>query len=226
MKPNCTKCAFKSRVVECLTNDELNLLTENCAVVLCKAGELIIKEGSLSSHIAYIKSGLVKIHKVGPNGTDQILKIVTPGYYTGIQTILSDKFHRYSVTAIEDSEVCNIDITLFKELIIKNPEFASELILYLCKDELSYFDRFVNHFQKHINGRLADSLLYFANEIYKDDKFTLPLTRSDFATLICSTRESITRALKEFSDTKILKVDGKQIEIINKKMLEKLSHGG
>jgi CRP/FNR family transcriptional regulator len=226
MKPNCTECAFKSRVVECLTNEELGMLTENCAVVLCKTGELIIKEGSLSSHIAYIKSGLVKIHKVGPNGTDQILKIVTPGYYTGIQTILSDKFHRYSVTAIEDSEVCNIDITLFKELILKNPQFASELILYLCKDELSYFDRFVNHFQKHINGRLADSILYFANEIYKDDKFTLPLTRSDFATLICSTRESITRALKEFSDTKILKVDGKQIEIINKKLLEKLSHGG
>ena len=157
----CEICAIRSRAVQTLNKEEFIIHQNNCAELELNAGESLFKEGQLSSHIAYLKSGLAKIHKRGVKGTDQILKIVTPGRYIGLQTILSNKVHQYSASVIEKSTVCYIDITSFKGLITKNANFANELILYLCQDELSYFERFVNVHQKQIDGRLADTILFF-----------------------------------------------------------------
>lgn len=222
----CPYCSFKSRAVESLTDEELHLMDDNCAEVHCKPGELIIKEGTLSSHIAYLKCGLAKLHMTGPSGQDQILKILSQGSYIGIQTILTDKIHRYSASALKECIVCYIDINLFKELIKRNSQFAFEMILYLCTDELSYFERFVNQSQKNVNGRLADALLYFSNYINKSDEFVLPLSRNDLAALIGARRESVARSIKEFSDTEVITIDGKNVRINNQDMLQKISRNG
>lgn len=222
----CGLCKIRSKAVTVLKPEEVVLLQNNCAEITLKRDESIIKEGSLSSHIAYIKEGLAKIHKKGPKGTDQILKIVLPGSYIGIQTVLSSKIHQYSASAIDTTTICYIDISTFKELISKNASFANELILYLCRDELSYFDRFVNVHQKQIDGRLADTLLFFSDQVYESKRFAIPLKRYDLAALVCSTRESVTRALKDLIDIGTISVQGRHIEILNYNLLKKISEKG
>jgi CRP/FNR family transcriptional regulator len=222
----CIVCAIRSRAVETLNDEEFIIHQNNCAELDLEAGESLFKEGQLSSHIAYLKTGLAKIHKRGVKGSDQILKIVKPARYIGLQTILSNKVHQYSASVIEKSTVCYIDITSFKGLITRNAKFANELILYLCQDELSYFERFVNVHQKQIDGRLADTILFFADEVRKSDSFTIPLSRADLAALVCATRESVTRALKDLIDIGTIKVHGRQFEILNKKLLTAISKNG
>jgi CRP-like cAMP-binding protein len=223
----CEFCAIRSKAVGTLNPDELDILKENCAEVTLQAGENIIKEGFLSSHVAYLKSGLAKISKKGVKGIDQILKLVRPGSYLGLQTVLSNKVHQYSASAVEESVICYIDIWSFKELIMRNAQFANELILYMGHDELSYFKRFVNVQQKQVIGRLADNILYFSNEINEGAiEFTIPLSRSDLAALVGATRESVTRAIKELSDIGTIRVNGKRFKILNTELLEKISHKG
>lgn len=224
---DCETCAIRSKAVGTLKPDELKLLSENCAEVTLQPGESIIKEGLLSSHVAYLKSGLAKICKKGVKGIDQILKIVRPGSYIGMQTVLSSKIHQYSSMAVEESVVCYIDIYSFRELIGRNAQFANELILFLCSDELSYFNRFVNVHQKQIDGRLADTVLFFSEEINESAKaFRIPLSRNDLAALVCATRESATRAIKDLSDIGTIRVNGKNFEILNYELLKKISEKG
>lgn len=224
---DCETCIIRSKAVKTLNPEQIQMLSANCAEVTLEPGEMIIKEGLLSSHIAYLKSGLAKICKKGVKGIDQILKIVTPGTYIGMQTVLSDKIHQYSAAAVEECVVCYIDIYSFKELISRNTNFANELILFLCRDELSYFSRFVNVHQKQIDGRLADTILFFSNEINNSEKaFRIPLSRNDLAALVCATRESVTRAIKDLSDIGTIKVHGKDFEILNRELLKKISEKG
>ncbi len=223
---NCKDCKIKSKATGTLNKNELEFLAKNCAEVIVERGEHIIKQGQLSSHIAYIKSGLVKIHMKGPKEIDQILRIAMPGTYIGIQTILTNRIHQYSASALEDSKVCFIDINSFKELIAKNSMFANELLLYVCSDELVYFHRIVNHSQKQVNGRMAETLLFFADEVYKKEQYDLPLSRNDLAAIICTTRESATRSLKELNDMNIVNVKGKRIKIVDRKFLDKISLKG
>ncbi|MFO8129344.1 MAG: Crp/Fnr family transcriptional regulator [Bacteroidales bacterium] len=222
----CSDCKVKSAAAETLNPHELDVLTRNCAELTLASGEYVIRQGTLSSHIAYIKKGLVKVHMTGPSGKDQILKISRPGVYIGIQTVLFDKVHRYSATALTESVLCYIDIDFFRSLIQKNPGFANEIIRFLCTDELAYFERFANQLQKQLNGRLADALLYFSEMSEDPLTIELPVTKTDLAGLIGVSRESVSRALRELADTGVIRMNGRQIGILNMELLGKISKKG
>jgi len=218
---------IRSKAVDTLTVEELNILKENCAEIIFSPGENIVKEGSLSSHVAYLKDGLAMVSKKGVKGIDQILKIVKPGNYVGLQTVLFERINQYSVKAMEECVVCFIDNRSFKELINRNAQFANELILFLCREELTYFNRFVNIHQKQINGRMADIILFFSEEINNNStSFQIPLSRNDMAALVCTTRESITRAIKDLSEVGTIRVSGKQFDIVDIKLLKEISQKG
>lgn len=224
---NCKACVIRSKAADTLNTQELDILMESCVETTFNPRETIIKEGTLSSHIAYLKSGLTMISKTGVKGIDQILKIVQHGNYIGLQTVLFEKINQFSVTALEKCVVCFIDNVSFKELISRNAQFTNELLSYLCRDELTYFNRFVNMHQKQINGRMADIILFFSEEIYNHaTTFNIPLSRGDMAAFICTTRESITRAIKDLSDVKSIRVNGKNFEILDLKRLKKISESG
>ncbi len=224
---NCKTCIIRSKAANTLNPNELTILMESCAETTFNPKESIIKEGTLSSHVAYLKSGLAMVSKKGVKGIDQILKIIKPGNYIGLQTVLFEKINQFSVTALEKCVVCFIDNQSFKELISRNTQFANELLIFLCREELTYFDRFVNIHQKQINGRMADIILFFSEEIYNHaTSFNIPLSRSDMAAFICTTRESITRAINDLSKTNSIRVSRKKFEILNPEMLKKISEKG
>lgn len=225
MKSGCINCQIKSRAAKTLGKEELVFLEKNCAEIEYFPGERIMVQGKLSTHVAYVKEGLVKVHMKGPRN-DQILKLAAAGTYVGIQTILAENTHQFSSTSLTLSRICHVDIRSFKELISRNREFAKEIIDYLCRDELNYFRRFVNQSQKQINGRLADTILYLADEIFNNESFELPLSRSDLGTLICTTRESTTRAIKELNELGAVEISGKNFRVRERQLLQRLSNSG
>jgi len=83
----------------------------------------------------------------------------------------------------------------------------------------------VNRTQKHINGRIADALLFFKNT-YECNEFSLPFTRLEFGNFVDTSRESISRILTDFKNDGIINLNGKNVEILNEKLLQKISHKG
>ncbi|MBQ4230903.1 MAG: winged helix-turn-helix domain-containing protein, partial [Salinivirgaceae bacterium] len=76
------------------------------------------------------------------------------------------------------------------------------------------------------NGRIADAILHFANNIYKSDEFNMQITRRDVADFCAMSTESAIRIFKELDSDKIIKIDGKNLRIISKQLLENLSEFG
>ncbi|MBS4059287.1 MAG: Crp/Fnr family transcriptional regulator [Bacteroidetes bacterium] len=225
MHYSCETCPIKSCAVETLDIEELLILQKNCGVRVFKKNETIFQQGSLTSNIAYIKSGLVKIHKKGPV-KDQILKLIKPLRFIGIPTILGERLYQYSATAIESTSVCYIDTDIFRMLILGNGKFGNEIINELCKDEIRFFERSINQMQKQIHGRLADALLFFANDIFQNDHFRMPLSRSELGDFIHATRESVTRSMTSFKKDGLIEITGKNIVILDKPSLMRVSKTG
>jgi CRP/FNR family transcriptional regulator len=73
---------------------------------------------------------------------------------------------------------------------------------------------------------MADALLEFADRIFMSDTFVLPLSQSELASLVDTSRESVSRVLAEFDKDGIIKMSGKTIEILNKKSLKMVSQNG
>jgi len=225
MKNECKTCSIKSKAASKLSDEEIEKLSLNCALVKFHKGDQLIKQGSFSSNVAYLRSGLAKIHIEGPYH-EQIVRIVKAPSYLGLPTTFGDKINQYSVSVIEEAEVCFINIDAFRQLLKSNSDFSYEIMLELCRNELEVFCRCANRTQKQIRGKIADVLLEFSEKIYKSSIFTLPITQEDLGDLVDSSRESISRVLAEFDKDGIIKIVGRKIEILNKKSLSLISANG
>ena len=225
MKNECQICAVKSNAVSTLNNEDLEKLSYNCALVKFVKGDSLIKQGMLSSNVVYLRKGIAKIHITGPY-YEQITRLVKAPCYLGLPTTFGDKINQYSVTVIDNAEVCFIDINAFRLLLEKNAHFSYEIMIELCRNELTMFHKCANRTQKQIRGNIADVLLEFADHIYESDTFVLPLTQAEIGNLVDSSRESVSRVLAEFDKDGIIRITGKKIHITNKKSLLMISENG
>ena len=225
MTDECKYCSFHKGITEIFDDNCIKQLSENHAVVGFVKGDSIIKQGALSTNVVFLRKGLVKIHLAGPS-REQIVRLVKAPTYLGLPTTLGDKINQYSISAVSDVEVCFIDIHTFQNLLQRNPAFAYQIILQLCQNDIESYQRCANRTQKQLRGNLADALLEFSENIFESDSFTFPVSQAELGCLIDASRESISRFLSEFDKDGIISLNGKQITILNKRMLQLISTNG
>lgn len=209
-----------------LNETEIDKVIENSNVVTFNKKEIIFRQNTRTSHIMFIKSGMVKIFKEGRNGKYIILKVALPRDFLGLISIYGGDTHHYSASAIQGAEICFVDINVFNEILATNGDFASNIIGRISTDGLFIFDRLMSQSHKQLPGRIADVILYFSDVIYKSEEFEFPLTRRELAELAGTTKESFIRTLAEFKHDKIIDLDGSMVKINSKKIVKTLSELG
>ena len=225
MKNECIDCACVMKSMGTLKNCQLENLEKNHAVVKFKKGNSIIKQGMFSTNVVFLRTGLAKIHITGPYN-EQIVRLIKAPSYLGLPTTFGNKINQYSVTAVLDSEVCFIDISMFRIILKENSEFSAYIIQELSKSELESYRRCANRTQKQIRGNLADVLLDLSDNIFESDSFMLPISQSDIGNLVDASRESVNRLLSEFISDNIIEMKGREVSILNKKSLQIISSNG
>jgi CRP-like cAMP-binding protein len=225
MNANCKACIIKSKAASKLSAEQIDKLSINCATVKFRKGDSVIRQGTFSTNVSYLRSGVAKIHIAGPYH-EQIVRLVNAPCYLGLPTTFGDKINQYSVTVIEAAEVCFIDISTFRYLLTVNHDFSYEILLELCNNELESFHRCANRTQKQVRGKISDVILEFSDKIYHSDCFILPINQEEIGNLVDSSRESVSRVLNEFEKDGIISVAGKKIEILNKNSLRMISANG
>jgi CRP-like cAMP-binding protein len=225
MQNDCKHCPFNQKAAAMLSEKSFEQLTDNHLELKFKKGDSIIKQGMFSTNVVFLRKGLAKIHLTGPYH-EQIVRLVKAPTYLGLPTTFGDKINQYSVTAVTETEVCYIDVKVFLKILSENREFSNEILIDLCQNELESFRRCANRTQKQIRGNMADALMEFSDKIFMSDTFTLPISQSELANLVDTSRESVSRVLNEFNDDGLISVKGKEIKIINKKSLMMISQNG
>jgi CRP-like cAMP-binding protein len=226
---NGPSCFVENQHTSCfdlLTEDEKQLIELNKGTVNYKKGETIIKQGSFASHIIFLNEGLVKIYIEG-RPKDLILKITPSNHLIGLPSIYdgNNRFV-YSVSTYSNCSVNLIDISLFKQILRSNSEFALKIINILNEDTTLIYGRFFCLTMKQSAGRLADILLCLSRRVYKSRIFELAISRSDLADLTGLSPESVIRLIKEFKESGLISQNGKILEIIEFDKLEKISSLG
>lgn len=219
----CKDCAVKSSTVFNLNDEELDVLCNNSTEIQFQKGERIIKQGTFTQNIVFIKSGIIKVHLTGSINKDVILKIDKGPMFVGVPDVFANKVHSYSATALNDVTACFIEYQGYKHLLQNNGKFALELIKTLSKGIVSHYQYCVNKLQKQLTATFAEALLYFSDYLFGNDEFQIPLTRVEFGEYIGTTRETVTKIIHDFSADRIIEVNGKNIKILNKKILQKIS---
>ena len=103
---------------------------------------------------------------------------------------------------------------MYKRQVLKLLEIVLEMF------KTSIFN-FISLAHKQVHGRIADILIYFSQNIYQSPKFTLTQSRQEIAEFAGCSKENVIHTLRKFHEEGIIKIKGKQINILD---FEKLLH--
>ena len=212
-----------------LTPEEKEDLQKHITLAYYKKNEFIFKEGEKPNAFLFLLDGKVIIYKEGVGGREQIIRMTKSLGIIGYRALLAEELHIGSAIALEDSSIIVISPEYLFNKLLKNPNFSLKIIQKIAR-ELGFSNmRTVTLTQKHIRGRLAESLLLLKDKYgWENDGATLKvyLSREDIANLSNMTTSNAIRTLSTFAGEKVIAIDGRKIRILDVHRLEKISKLG
>ena len=121
--------------------------------------EIIHHAGDDSSYAWMLLRGKVRIYKEGVGQRQQIIRLLKPYDIFGYRACIAGEPYNSSANAFEDCVVYRLPRESFQQLVRSNGTFCYEIMLTMAKDLAISEIQTVNLTQKHIRGRLAESLL-------------------------------------------------------------------
>lgn len=212
-----------------LTSEEMSIVKSSCSVTRYRKNDYIFKEGDEPDGMQYLKEGKVKMIKEGISGREQIIRMFTENGLISYRSLLAGEAHNGTAIAIEDSEIVTIPPEIMYQVLLKNYQFSLALLKDLALELGHSNHRTVSLTQKHIRGRLAESILFLKEKYgFENDNQTLKvyLSREDLASLSNMTASNAIRTLSTFAGEKIIAMDGRKIKITDLTKLEKISKQG
>lgn len=230
MAINCDNCIDNPKsVFNVLLPEEKELLRQAHTCAFYRKGEIIFKEGDKPTALICLSEGKVKVFKEGVGGREQIVRMAKPVSFIGYRALFAEENHTATAVAIEDSIVCFLN----KDIVYKLLRINSDLSLSIIKSfatELGFSNnRTVTLTQKHIRGRLAESLIFLKDTYgFEDDGHTIKiyLSREDVANLSNMTTSNAIRTLSTFAQEGVISIDGRKIKILQPAKLERISDLG
>lgn len=216
----------KIPLFEGLDDSELAKIANLATERLYPKDSIIFFEGEEGEGFFFLKSGRVKISKLTLEGGEQILKLVDPGSVFAEVILFENASYPATARVLEDARIGMIKKEDFEALIMEQPSLAIRLIQLANRRLREAQIKIKEMGLMDTHSRTASLLLRLAQTYGEETQegevisFSLNLNRQDLASMIGTTRETITRVLSKFRKLEIIKVKGDQITILDPEELK------
>lgn len=203
--------------------DEPNMtrLVENAVVKSIPKKTIYFSEAKFLDGMHVLLSGKVKLFKVAEDGKEQTIFIFGPGEPFCLCSTFSDGKVPANLSALEDSKVLFISPASFQDMIKEDPSILINMMSVMArrlKDAMVMIDALS---LKQIPSRLAAYILSRS----EDGWLKLEISYRELSKIIGVTPEALSRALRKMSEEKLIKLDGNNLELLDKERLEACSDG-
>lgn len=222
---DCTLDTMGAPCFKDLLPEELDLVAASKTRVVFHKGENLTKQGTFASSVLFIVEGLTKQYVEGEAKRNLNLSILKAGDFVGLSVAFRKNTYNYSTVALKETTACLIEKEAITNLVKSNGSFGYSIINRYCEQNSSLYSSISDLMNKQMNGRLAGALLYLGSEKWGEEIFPL-LSRKDIADFAGLSVESTVKLLKSFERDELIKLDEKNIRLMNIPALEQVSiHG-
>jgi len=183
-----------SRVLNVLSDDELNRLIPLLTERQFKPRQVIFSAGDPAERVYLILKGRVKIYQVAENGKEIILDVVGKGGVVGDMAIVEDGERTACAQAIDEAMAVSISWEDFSHLLQQSPRLGFAMMELMARRLAGMQRTFMNIVSKPVSARLADTLI----SRQEDGVVYLGLTHQELAQTIGTSRETVTALLSRF----------------------------
>jgi CRP/FNR family transcriptional regulator len=221
----CSSCVFGSVClpvgVDKSALRELHVLVEHIGPY--RSGEPIFRRDERFGAIFAVRGGMAKTRVVDDKGCEQVLGFHLPGEMIGLNAIHPEKYPCDAV-ALNTVYVCRFSFAALTTLAAKIPDVQQTLFRLLSADIGKATMLAGDH---TADERMAAFLLDFAERYarrgFSAHRYRLVMPRGDIANHLRLASETVSRVLRRFCDRKLIRVDGREVEWLDRAQLHHLA---
>jgi CRP-like cAMP-binding protein len=181
-------------------------------------GSVILFEKDQGDSLYLVASGRVKVVLIGEDGREVILSVLGEGSFFGEMALIDDAPRSAHVIAMNDSVLLTLRREDFQHRLRSSPEVAISLLRELSRRLRRADEKIGSLVLLDVNGRVADLLLRTAGE-EGGECIKRKLTHHTIAQMIGSSRETVSRTMRDFVQRGYIQVTRKDITITNRPAL-------
>lgn len=203
---------------DCLGASELEALAELTFSRSFDKGQFIILAEEPGDSLFIIREGQVKVSLIHEDGKEFILSLLGSGEVFGELSLLDDRPRSANVTAMVKTELLMLRRTDFLNLVEQVPQIAVSLLEELASRLRRTDDQVEGLALLDVHHRVAKTLLRLAVDGGQKCPEGILIrrrpTHQELANMSGTTRETVTRALKQLQDEGYIRISGRQITIL------------
>lgn len=190
-----------------------------------KKGEIVCSEGELCMNIGVIQKGQIAMQKYTSEGDFATIALLKPGDYFGDDLVFgSINTYHFTFEAMEPSEVLYVGKDTLNALFDHSSVVKNNFLRLLSDRVNKQNKRIALLSQKSIRHKIAFYLLDLRFELevkgHKSNVIRLPLSKEVIAKLLAMPRPSFSRELINMQNQGLIKVCGRDIELLDISRLE------
>lgn len=200
--------------------DELDRIASLLAPRECAKDTQIVAQDERGDAMYIIAKGRVKVVLYGDNGREVILNILKASEFFGEMALLDDLPRSATVIAVEDSTVLILKREQFAEHIRKSSTTALNVMAELSR-RLRRADEIIGNLATlDVYGRVAHIMIDLAKKDGEEVEEGILIrerpTQQDIASMIGTSRETVSRVLSEFQRRGFVEMRGREILLSRK----------
>ena len=206
-----------------LPQEDFQALCSTFARRTFRKGEVLVEAGGPGGSVFIIESGKVRVSLPGTEGREVTLAHLDGGDCFGEMSMLDGEPRSATVSAVEDTAVLVGTRDDFMRSVEANAGLGMRLLVTMSRrlraaneiiESLSFLD---------VQGRVARLLLDIAGKegtpVPEGIEVPLPYTRQEMANIVSTSRETLTRVLKNFERLKYIQLLRRKAVILNEPRL-------
>jgi CRP/FNR family transcriptional regulator, cyclic AMP receptor protein len=210
-----------------LSDEEYKDLKVQHAVLEVPRGEYIYFEAYNHNKVYFVKEGTIKIGFIDDDGNEKVKEIIRKGELFGQFSLERDNLHGEFAQAYKDNvSICAFTIDDFERLLKNRPDLALKYSKQVGAKLRNIENRLINLLNKDVKTRLIHFLWQLVEQNLVENTaegFCMPnyLTHEDIASLIGSSRQTVTTMINELETEGILSYNRQEICFLDVKKLQK-----
>lgn len=183
---------------------------------------VILFEDDPGDALYVVARGQVKVVLIGDDGREVILSVLGEGEFFGEMSLLDDEPRSAHVIAMEDSDLLVLRREDFEGILATNPQIALALLREMTRRLRRADEKVGALVLLDVTGRVARLLLELADDS-GGDRITRRLTHHTIAQMVGSSRETVSRTMRDLVSRGHIAVNRREIQICDRAALQAAS---
>jgi CRP-like cAMP-binding protein len=181
-------------------------------------GSVIVFEDDPGDALFLVAAGQVKVVLIAEDGREVILSVLGEGSFFGEMAVIDEEPRSAHVIAMDDSSLLVLRREDFHARLRNSPEVAISLLKEISRRLRRADEKIGSLVLLDVNGRVAHLLLRMAED-EGGDRITRKLTHHTIAQMIGSSRETVSRTMRNLVERGIIQVTRKDITLKDRRSL-------